>query len=222
MSTPADAVPDSLVLAAIERAARHRAPSIPTVPVPVWAITDHLAITRRSRRVRSQLNALEASGAIKRSSRHGFTVWGLTSTGRARLKRARRAGSVELPESPQHREWRNARTLAEQEIARFRLELRGRLTDARRLLDAKPPAGSDAFFEMATSLRLECWRLGSAIYCLREWPEPDDATPDIDERLTPAEKKLDPAEQANRRALRTGRRNTRLWNTPDRAASSTD
>src|ERR1019366_6994573 len=64
MSTPADAVPDSLVLAAIERAARHRAPSIPTVPVPVWAITDHLAITRRSRRVRSQLNALEASGAI--------------------------------------------------------------------------------------------------------------------------------------------------------------
>src|ERR1019366_8455949 len=108
MSTPADAVPDSLVLAAIERAARHRAPSIPTVPVPVWAITDHLAITRRSRRVRSQLNALEASGAIRRSSRHGFTVWGLTSTGRGRLQRGRPAGGGGLPASPHPPEWRNA------------------------------------------------------------------------------------------------------------------
>ncbi len=210
MSPTADAVPDSLVLAAIERAALHRARDTPDVPT--WAIIEHLALPRRARRVRGQLAALEVSGLLVRSRRYGVPSWVLTSAGRRRLQRARRAGTVPvLPESPQHQAWRNARTLAAQEIERFRDGVRGCLDDATGLLRADPPAPSDAWFAVGERLQRHCWRLASATYCLREWAEPDDAHPDIDERLTPAEKRLDRAQRVMLRARRAGRRNTRLW-----------
>ncbi len=169
MSTHADAIPDEMILAAIDRAVRHR---IRKGDATKGSIYTHLAIPSRSgaaRHVYTRLRALEEAGAIQRSNRHGLLAWSLTSAGRRRLQRARRAGTARLPESPQHRAWRNARTLAGQEIERFRRELRGRLTHAMQLLEADPPAASDAFFEMAARLQHECRRLGSATYCLREW-----------------------------------------------------
>jgi hypothetical protein len=101
---PADAIPDDLILAAIARAERHCGNDVSRVPI--WEITAHLNIGRRSaaaRHVRSRLAALEAVGRLERSRRHGIPVWGLTPDGRRRLRRADRAASVPaLPESPQH------------------------------------------------------------------------------------------------------------------------
>jgi hypothetical protein len=124
---------------------------------------------------------MQEAGSLQRSRRNGIDVWGLTGEGRRRLQRARRTGNVpELPESPQHREWREARATAAQEIERFRQELRDCLARAMLLLDANPPADSDAWFLLGESLRPPCRRLGSAVHCLREWQEPDDAHADID------------------------------------------
>jgi hypothetical protein len=118
-----ETVSDPLVLAAIERAERHDPRDRPGVPV--WRIYDHLLIAKRSepaRRVRARLDALETVGSLVRSRRHGTPTWALTSTGRRRLIVARRAGNrPELPESPQHRVWHNAKIAAAQEIDRFLL-----------------------------------------------------------------------------------------------------
>jgi hypothetical protein len=181
----ADALPDPLVLAAIERAERHDPRDRPGVPV--WRVYDHLSVVKRSgpaRRVRASLDALETAGSVVRSPRHGVQAWALTSTGRRRLTRARRAGDMpELPESPQHRAWRNARTLAAQEIDRFLQSVRDGTGEATGLLDADPAVTSDAWFELGERLQRDCRRVGSATYCLREWSEPDDARPDVDDHL---------------------------------------
>lgn len=212
-AAPASPPSDELVLAAIDRAERHRVGERPGAPR--WAIVEHLGIPRRSsvaRGVAAQLCALEADGTLARSRRHGVTVWTLTGRGRRRLRAALRAGTLPaLPESPQHRAWRNARTAAAQELERFQRDVRDGLDEMTRLLEADPPASSDAWLEAAERLRRRAWRLASASHCLREWREPDDARADVDDRLAPGEEKLDPREQARLRARRRGRRNTRLW-----------
>jgi hypothetical protein len=171
MSSITQAVPDALVLAAIDRAERHNPAQPPGVPI--WGVYDHLAMPRRSgpaQRVRAQLDALESAGSLQRSRRHGVPTWALTSTGRRRLTRARRAGNVpELPESPQHRKWREARTLAEHEIGRFHAAVE---TDAQALAEFLRSAGptlSDAWFAMGERLSKSLRVLGSATYCLYEW-----------------------------------------------------
>jgi hypothetical protein len=211
MSTPAAAISEPLVLAAIERAALHRVDG--EAAVPVWAITEHLGVPRRSRSVRAQLVALEASGAIERSRRHGIAMLSLTSAGKRRLARARRSGEIELPESPQHAKWRNTRTLAGQEIERCHRAARDAIETATEMLDAPVSAGpgSDEWFEITERLRHACWRLGSATYCLREWPEPSDASADVDERLEPHERTLDVVAQTQLRARRQGRRGFTRW-----------
>ena len=195
MSKTADQTPDVVILAAIERASLHRARgSI----VPVWAIFAHLSIPRRSgaaRHVQQRLLAMQEAGKVAPHLTHGVKAWEITSSGRRYL---RRAGVVELPESPQHAAWRNARTLAEQEVERFEQELTGTLTAALELVERE--SRSDAMFEMARRLLIEFRRLGSAIYCLREWEEPTDDRPDLETPETPA-----------LRELRMGRRNPNGW-----------
>ena len=209
-------VPDVLVLAAVERAARHHGRE--KNDVPGWVILEHLDMPQRSaeaRVVRARLGVLEERGSLARSRRHGTVTWALTSSGRRRLQRARRAGDVPaLAESPQHRAWRNARTAAGQEIDRFLQCARASVDDAIALLDADPGVGSDAWFELGERLHRDCRRVGSATYCLREWAEPDDARPDVDDHHDPADEGLDPPEQARRVARRAGRRNITLWATP--------
>jgi hypothetical protein len=118
-------IPHILVLAAVERAQLHRFPS--GEAVPVWQVLEHLDLPRRSaaaREARAQIQALETAGALASQGRHGVQVWQLTPDGRRRLTRAHRRAEVPaLPESPQHRRWRAARTLASREIDRFRREL---------------------------------------------------------------------------------------------------
>jgi hypothetical protein len=117
----------------------------------------------------------------------------------------------DLPESPQHRAWRNARTAAANEIERFARSLGADLDRATRLLEADPPARSDAWFELGERVQRAAWRLASAGYCLREWSEPDDSRADVDDRVEPGDEGLDSAELARRRARRLGRRNITLW-----------
>jgi hypothetical protein len=210
---PTETPSDELVLAALERAGRHRGKNTPAVPV--WAILEHLALARRSaaaRHVRARLGALQETGWIESSRHHGVATWGLTSGGHRQLMRARHAGELPaLPESPQHRAWRNARTAAGQEIERFRDTVHEQLDRAALLLACDPPPRSDDWFELADALQRSCRRLGSASYCLREWLEPDDERADLDDGPDPGDDALEHDERGRRRALRAGRRNLALW-----------
>jgi hypothetical protein len=200
-------VPDDLLLAAMDRAQRHRAYDQPGVPI--WDIKRHLGLSRYARGVHAHLDALIGLGVIEHLCRSKVDVWALTCLGYRRLRRAQRSGvELVLPESPQHEAWRKARSLAEQGMAQSREALRECLREAERLLSTD--AASDAWFDLTPRLHSACWRFASATYCLREWLEPDDSQADVDE-LTPAEKKLDPDKQYRLKNLRTSRRNPRYW-----------
>jgi hypothetical protein len=204
---PNNEVPEPLVLAAIERAVRHRERDT----VPAWEMYAHLGFPNRSggaRAARRQLQALTEAGALEPSRRHGVEVWSLTPAGRRRL---RVEGAVDLPESPQHAAWRSARALAGQKIERFTDEARTALADALALIESGTPVRSDALFEAADRLEFVMQRLGSANYCLREWAEPSDDRADIDREEDPADAAIDPEQLGAVRARRRGRRNTGRW-----------
>lgn len=186
---------DDLLLAAIDRAERHRRNE--ERGVLLATIKEHLDIPHNSwttRLLRPRLEALEATGVVEQTRRHGLNLWGLTGRGRELVDALRSAGKLgELPESPQHRHWQEARTAAGERMSEFRDDLRAALNDTTGLLadDCKPP--SNAWLEAGEQLSLACDRVGSAIHCLSEWPEPDDAEADV------APPGLE------------GRRNARLW-----------
>jgi len=202
-----------LVLSALERAARHGPPDAPGASSR--AVLEHLDLRERSpggREARRLLKELLRSGQLAHARRHGRDVWALTNSGRERLRRAVLSGlSGPLPESPQHRAWRQAQDAGALQIPRLRRELGEILEEASRLLGADPPAHSDAWFDLAERLRVAARRVGSAGHCLYEWSEPDDGHADRDELLEPADGLLDGAALPRRRALRTGRRNVLLW-----------
>jgi hypothetical protein len=205
-------VSDALVLAAIERAERHRERE--REGVMMSDIAEHLGFVHGSwttRRLRPQLDALIAKGLLALSRRHGVVVWELTDDGRWRLERMRRADEVEaLPEAPQHRAWHHARATAGERIDGFRTEAQEAVEDAAMLLDAED-AHSDAWFGIAERLQAACWRVGSATFCLREWREPDDARPDVDDRCNTGDDLLDSEELGRVRYRRAGRRGVWRW-----------
>jgi hypothetical protein len=188
------AVPDHiLLLAAIERAARHgegrsvrrvgerRAKD--RIAVPIFFLARHLGCapsTRRRRQLRNRLDEATEKGWLERSDSTDPPVWALTAKGcrelalhQGRVSAATRA----LPESPQHEAWREARRIAELQIA----ELRERLREA--LERSSTGAGKEST-ESAVWLRLAdaSQRLGAATYCLFEWPEPDDLSVIVEQR----------------------------------------
>lgn len=182
--TPEEYPPDELVLAAIDRASRHRA--APRDPGETLAeIKRHLNLPHHSgttRRLLPQLEALKAAGLTERTRRHSRDLWLLTDTGDQRLEALRRAGELgSLPEPPQHRAWREAQVAASERIAGFRGELRGALDQAIRLLEADHGSDSNTWFELSEHLRHAGRLYASAIHCLREWPEPDDSQADTDD-----------------------------------------
>jgi hypothetical protein len=141
----------------------------------------HLGFAHNSwttRRLRPQLDALRDAGRTRDVRRYRLNLLALAAAGRRALGKARSAGEVILPESPQHRIWRHSRTLAQQRIDGFRQTLRESLAEAGAQLDAEK-VPSDAWFDLAERLGKACWQLGSATYCLHEWPEPDDSRADV-------------------------------------------
>jgi hypothetical protein len=179
-ATPAEIPSAELVLAAIERAERHRRPGREP-GVHRSTIADHLGLTHNSwttRRIRPRLEDLHASGDIEWVRRKGVIVWRITTRGRRRVGYWRRAGKTpDLPEAPQHRIWREARESAAERISGLRDELHDALESAAALL-TNEDADSDAWFAIAERLDVACRRIGAATFRLCEWREPNDATAD--------------------------------------------
>jgi hypothetical protein len=176
-------VSDAQILAAIDRAEAHDRNQIPDAGR--WDIAAHLGFVHNSwttRQLRPQIDALKSAGRIRDVRRLGLDLIALTSTGRRAVRKARSAGAISLPESPQHRIWRHSRTLAGDRIDGFREALRTSVVELGALLDTGQTP-SDSWFEFGKRLSAECRRLGSATYCLSEWAEPDDARADVDEVL---------------------------------------
>ncbi len=172
-------VSDAAVLAAIDRAERHRGGTGDGATMSNLA--EHLGFVHgpwTARGLRPQLDALIDAEALERTRRQGMVWWVLTVKGRRRAARARR--TVVLPESPQHRAWRQTRKKAVERIDRLREDAHRAVQDAGRLLDAEE-ADSETLFLLAVRLKEALQYLGSATYCAREWAEPDDARADIDD-----------------------------------------
>ncbi len=207
---------EEIVLAAVARASLHRR----AASASLRSVLAHLAVTPRSasaRSVRLSLAALAELGFLVRGSRRGVELWGVTGRGRDRLSMlGPDAGRALLPEAPQLLAWRNARRTAARELPRLERALGEALTEGQRLLADGGAVHSDTWFELAGELSRAARRVGSAGHCLREWPEPDDARADRDERSEPGDGALDAGLRARRR-LRAGRRNPLLWSGPGTA-----
>lgn len=168
------------VLAAAERAQRHGD------RVSHHDVAEHLGFERSgatTRRLRPQLEALRDDGSLATERYHQTELWTLTPRGRGRLGAARRRGALDpLPESPQHRTWRNAREEVATRLEGICGSVLGALEEADEVMGGgeSRPGDSAAHFEVGKRLGHEFWRLGVAIHCLREWPEPDDAKRDVD------------------------------------------
>jgi DNA-binding PadR family transcriptional regulator len=177
------ALPRPLVLAAMQRAQLHSGAG----RFLKREVIEHLGLRRTAtttRRLRPPIKALREEGLIVQVSGHGASYWRLTEAGEARLAVMRRAGKVgELPGSPQHRRWRNARRLAGERIEEIREEAVDALEEAERLLTAAPGPGSAAISELRGRFWRCLERLALATYCLEEWPEPDEARRDLNQNL---------------------------------------
>lgn len=173
-------VSEMQVLAAVERAQRHEN------RVYNGDIAKHLGFkpgSATTRRIRPQLESLRVDRSLVAERRKQLDVWTLTARGKGRLAAARRRGALEpLPESPQHRTWRHAR---EEAVTRLE-EICGSVLEALKEADEilggseSPPGDSTRHFEIGKWLERQFWRLGVAVHCLHEWPEPDDAHRDVD------------------------------------------
>jgi len=180
---PYQPMSDAQVLAALDRAQRQNPHGYDRGVI--WAdLVAHLGfvhVPATTFKLRNQIGRLRASGCIERRKESGCTLWRMTNKGRGQLKQARRRREdLTLPEAPQHRLWREARALAADSIGDLREEVRRTLDEANTALDGGEDNDSGAWFDLCERLGRQLQRFGSAIYCLREWPEPDDAHPDLD------------------------------------------
>lgn len=201
-------ISDELLLAAVDRAERHREAQRDGVSWP--DIVAHLGFVKTgwtTLRLRPQRDALIAGGLLAAGRRQGFDVWSLTDAGRGHLDAARQRGPIgELPESPQHRAWRHVRANAAEVVEPLRASARTGAEETLGLLDARQRVRSDAWLLLAARLGSVCRQLGLATHCLYEWPEPDDAHADIDDYKDPGDAQLDADARSRLRSLRRYRR----------------
>jgi DNA-binding PadR family transcriptional regulator len=184
---------NDLILAAIERAVCHRGRN---EPESLSDIKEHLGLPHNgwtTQQLRPKLEALEAAGLIEQSRIRSRPVWGLTPKGSRRLDAVR--DGLTLPEAGQHRRWREAQAAASERIAGLRADMRGVLDEAIALLEAEHESDSATLYKLGERLNTQCRRVASATYILREWQEPDDSAPDVD----------------NAPYNQHGRRSTRAW-----------
>jgi hypothetical protein len=177
-----------LLLAAVDRAIRHGAgrraggrPQTDAAAVPGFIIARHLGYVQGSqagRLLRSRLDEMEREGWLEIHPRPHPPRWRLTGRGRRALARYGPRASSNLPEAPQHRAWREARAVAEQQIGELRAGFGEAIDQAAALLGANE--NTDAWLELSARLHDAARRLAGATYCLSEWAEPDDEVADVD------------------------------------------
>lgn len=167
-----DAIPEGLLLAAVCRAQLHTQRS---APLPM--VKQHLGLRHTgwtTQQLRPQLDALAAAGLLTREWRRSHDWWKITPPGKQRA-----APFSELPESPQHAAWRQARVLAEQEMERVWTRALGCVEEAGQALNDSEPTAT-AYRALGDRLKVAFEDLASATYCLNEWPEPDDERADVE------------------------------------------
>ncbi|MBS1885624.1 MAG: hypothetical protein JSU06_00375 [Actinobacteria bacterium] len=178
-SRPYRSVSDLTLLAAVERAGRH------TRHPDKGAIARLLGFDFSgpvSRSLEKQLRGLRERGALRSETvyRHRREDWFLTEEGGRRLEQGR--GEAEaLPESPEHRQWRAARDLAAGQLDEVVGSVLAALGGAESAIRTRA-TGDLGATDLALLQRLLRWRLdrlGVVLYCLRDWPEPDD---DVNDR----------------------------------------
>lgn len=170
---------DITLLALLERARRHTDhPGKSDVAAFLGARYSGAA----GRSLEEQLQRLRSEGLVRVEPgyRSGFSEeWFLTDQGSERLDLYR--SEVEpLPDSPEHAQWRLARRLAAKQFDELEQAARVALRDASQRLAGKgaEELGTADIAAIMASLRWRLGRLGVAIYCLGDWPEPDDDVKD--------------------------------------------
>lgn len=188
---PGPLAADLTMLAAVERAERqeHRPPP-DDGGVYRRQVADHLGAEWNpgtTRRLLAQLESLEAGGFVRLGKTPAArSKVCLSRRGQNRLQRARREKVADalpeaLPESPQHRSWREAREAAGARFDEFLVSTTRVVQDAYTGLMDPEGGSSEELMGIGHRLVREYWRLASATYCLREWPEPDERRPDFDD-----------------------------------------
>lgn len=174
-AAPRPELPDELILAAIERAELHGRSGQGAL---FSTIKEHLGLPRGSgsgRLLRPRVRDMEARKLVRQFRENSCQIWTLTRKGRSRLDAARQAQQLgELPEAPQHRAWREARSIASERLNEFREDLSDAVEEVKSLFAASERS-SEAWFALGERFGTACARLGMATYCLHEWPEPTDA-----------------------------------------------
>jgi hypothetical protein len=177
---------DATILVALDRAERHDGPNPWDETGVYWnRLLEHLGFRRAAgptRALRPRIEALIDAGLIVKTRNRGRERWGLTNLGRERVAQASEDGEADLPDSPQRREWKRAHLEASERIESIRQRVGSELHDALKLFEDGDGADSDAWYDVADRLKVECRRLGGATFCLHEWDEPDDEHPDLDDR----------------------------------------
>jgi hypothetical protein len=166
-----DRIPEGTLLAAVRRGQLHQAKS---EGQSIAAIKEQLGLRHTgwtTRTLRPPLEALVAAGLLTQQRRWGRIVWAVTARGRRRASPFR-----VLPESPQHRKWREATALAPNKAEAVRQGALAIVEHAQALLASPLDAGPDAktWRELGRRLEKSMRVMASLTFCLREWDEPDD------------------------------------------------
>ena len=178
------------LLTAVERAERHDVG--PEKRTSSRDVAEHLGFLWSpavGRKLTPLLLALESDGWLTLGERAGggSLRCRLTRRGQNRLQTARRAVVPEalldsLPESPQHRTWRQIRGAAVAGANDFLGSATTAVQEAETVLLNPMLAPSMELMAIGQRLRLHFWRLASVTYCLHEWAEPNERSADLEEK----------------------------------------
>lgn len=179
---PSGPVCDDAVLAAVARAERLEGSRVNMRDIAQhlgWRYTGAATV-----RLRPPLARLVASDLLSSTDPAQWRIrskkWGTTVAGRRRLASA---DPVELPESPQHRRWRQDRDVATWALDGLRAEAQAVLDQADALL-REPPAeaavtGAEVQ-DLILSFRAAVMAYALAAWMCSRWPEPTDDGPGPD------------------------------------------
>jgi hypothetical protein len=184
---PPAAVSDERLLLAIGRARDHADPGDER-RVHRKRIAEHLGFAHSStttKLLQPQLEAMEGEGLLEAVRSRGADYWRLTPKGSRRVGSLRKSKRSEsLPESPQHREWRQAKEVAQAQLPEIMEDLHADLERGLELGNSSFHrfAGGDVSLSdlrrLGVRLKTDFSLFATGLYCLFEWSEPSDAKRD--------------------------------------------